>query len=108
MPPQPFNLGNWMMAYQASQIQKTNEPKVELVEEKYEGGWRAEGKEKPVTPLVCPRCQWVRTNPQQSEPDTEGWCDPCLAGQPGPGSIPEGYKPPEPNKVDNINKAFFG
>lgn len=111
MPPQPFNLGNWMMAYQASQIEKANEPKVEIVEEKYEGGWKAEGKEKPVTPRVCTRCQWYRKNEQQEEPDKENWCDSCLEGKPGIGHEPDkSYRPPAPKVGDRavMNQTFFG
>lgn len=112
MPAHPFNLGNWMAAYQASQIQKTidnKEPKAEVVEEKYEGGWRAEGKEKPVTPKVCPRCQWIKKNEQTKEPGDEEWCEPCLNGE-KLGTLPKGLHEPMFPKADasNLNKSFFG
>lgn len=108
-----FNLGNWMTAYQAAQQQNASASRVnansvrieaqvqkkeEAVEEKFEGGWKSEGKERPVTPLVCPRCQWNRKNARLMEPDQELWCEPCINGKILGHDPDKSYRPPEPTK----------
>ena len=104
---------NAAQAYQDSQVRLASEQqttKVEAVEEKYEGGWRCEGKEKPVTPLVCSRCQWIRRNEQSQEPDNKDWCDYCLKGEILGHEPDKSYRPPAPKVGDKLvlNQTFFG
>lgn len=116
-----FNLGNWMSAYQAAQQQNARAnpnsvrieaqvpKKEEVVEEKYEGGWKSEGKERPVTPLVCPRCQWNRKNARLMEPDENLWCESCLNGEVLGHEPDKSYRPPEPKgTAPNLSQTFFG
>lgn len=110
-----FNLGNWMTAYQSAQqnvtapkVQVQTPVKVETVEEKFEGGWKAEGKEKPETLKICPRCQWTH-KARLSEPDQELWCEQCLRGEILGDDPDKSYRPPEPKgSAANLNKTFFG
>ena len=119
-PPTPaqWNLHGWMAAYQEAQRRGTPLPtsprpiiadKVEPLDN-MQGGWKAEGKERPETPRICTRCQWELVNEQQEEPDKSQWCDACLEGKPGPGSVPDkNYRPPSPNDdVVSLNRSFFG
>lgn len=72
----------------------------------FKGGWQFEGKERPVTPVICVRCQ----GSEEQEPDKDYWCEPCLLGD-FLGHVPEGYKKPVTSKLDDVkdyNKAFFG
>lgn len=118
-PPAQWNLHGWMSSYQAAQRSTSpvpvvvQPPKEELtsevrVEDKMMGGWKFEGKEKPVTPRICPKCQWQRSNPQQSEPDSSDWCENCIQGQPSPGSDPDkSYRPPEPKSKEVTSKNWL-
>lgn len=121
--PEPTNtfqghMAAWMAAYQAQATSAQGtptpvQPKKEenVVEDTMMGGWRYEGKEKPVTPRVCTKCQWEKRNEQMEEPHRDNWCEACLNGSSGPGHEPEKHKPGVINKVNdvhNMNKAFFG
>lgn len=120
-PPTPaqWNLHGWMAAYHEAQRRGTPLPtspspviaeKVEPLD-KMQGGWQAEGKERPETPKICTRCQWVRRAGITEEPDKSSWCEACIEGKPGPGTVPPGPKKPfaSPREdVTNYNNSFFG
>lgn len=120
-PATPFQgyLAGWMAANQPGTPRTSpplTQPKVQVKKEEapvdtMEGGWRFEGKEKPVTPVVCTRCQWEQRNEQMSEPDKSSWCESCLEGKPGPGHMPTGVRPPVVSRaqdIANLNQTFFG
>lgn len=134
-PTPQWTMANWMQAYQAAQVAAaqaaanrttettasiptpptaTTPPPVSIVPPKNEppsdtmmGGWRYEGKQKPVTPRTCTKCQWVKRNEQMEEPAREGWCSACLRGE-VLGTEPEGYKAPVEKPEGDLNAAFFG
>lgn len=90
--------GNWVAAYQAYYDSAGKEKEVaESASGKplFDGGWEYEkyhGRDvdKPVTPRTCPKCQWIRMNDQQAEPDRNNWCEDCKLDLPGPG-VGEGH-----------------
>lgn len=108
-----FQWANWMAAAHEAAQRRQPVPIVSKEEpvDKMQGGWQAEGKEKPVSPRICTRCQWIRRTEEGQEPDKSSWCDSCLEGKPSPGSVPPGPKKPYAapmEDVKNYNKAFFG
>lgn len=120
--PVPSNpVFNWMQAiegYRATnplqQIMTKEQEKKEPVGDLMHGGWRFEGKEKPVTPRICTKCQWERRNEQQEIPDRSGWCQSCLEGK-TLGHEPEGGRPAAVSSAYDAeaqaaahNAAFFG
>lgn len=105
---------NWMAAAHEA-AQRMTPPTITTTTEEpvttMEGGWLFEGKEKPVSPIICTRCQWVRRTTDGEEPDRGTWCESCLAGLPGPGHAPVGPKKPYVSKSDDVadyNRTFFG
>lgn len=116
-----FTLENWMAAYsqrtetpreERSTVPfispfKKEEPKIDPMK----GGWRFEGKEKPETPRICPKCQWTRRNETSKEPDKTDWCDSCVEGITTLGHDPDkGYRPPTVSKdhdAATLNQSFF-
>lgn len=99
----------WMEAYMQAQANKPIQQEEEKEKPLMEGGWQFEGKEKPTTPRICARCQWIPRTDGHNEPDREDWCEGCLIS-PGIGHTPPNWKPLDMDKVDAraLNKSFFG
>lgn len=108
-----FQWANWMAAaYEAAQRMNptTVEPSKDGPVDNMCGGWRYEGKEKPVTPIICTRCQWTQRTAEGQEPDKSTWCESCLEGKilgHGPAGPKKPYVSPGED-VKNYNNAFFG
>lgn len=73
-----------------------------------QGGWRFEGKEKPVDPKICPKCQGLRKLETEEEQDKSNWCEPCQQGKPGPGNPPAKTKKSVKDGYKHSNDPFYG
>ena len=116
--PEQWNLqGGWLAAYQAAArrgsvpanatplVQTSTPPKEEPMEDPMQGGWKHEGKEKPVTIRICTKCQGPKQYPPE-EADKSTWCEDCLEGK-LLGHAPTKNSAPR-DKYDNKNAVFFG